>query len=380
MHRRRHRCPERHLRHRHRITNGVTAGSNVGATSGPDPITSTCGFQNGADVWYSYTATCTGVVTAEFCNAGSATFDTVLTAWTGACGSLVELNCNDDFCGLQSQIVFPVTIGTSYYLSVAGYNTINTGTFNLSVNCLLAASNDACATALILPEATVMSGSTLTASSGGDPVVTNCGFSNGPDVWYVIVPSCSGPYTATTCDPGTQYDTVLGIWDGTGGCGNLIAVACNDDDPNGCTTGGYFGLESRVSWTATAGTPYYISVSGYAGGTGNFNLIAFSGGGIALTFTTGGPGSIGYSVVGGPPGGLIFTAVTLLAGAYPSGWFFGIDITFGELQLEINQGFPFITLATSCGSSTVGPFPGVPSGLSVYGVALGLPADRRSRR
>jgi len=352
------------------IGDGVFAGSNALATSGPDPLGS-CGAM-GNDVWYAYTASCTGIAIAEFCNAGNATYDTVLTAWSGSCGTLLELSCNDDWCGLSSHITFGVTTGVVYYISVGGFGG-STGNFNLSVSCLVPAGNDVCSGALSLPEAVVTNGTNVGTTTGPDPVVTNCGFANSSDVWYVLVPSCSGTYTATTCLAGTNFDTVLGIWDGTGGCGNLIALACNDDDPTFCQSGQAFGLESRVSWTATAGTSYYISLAGYAGNTGNFQLIAQLGSGMALTFTNNGVGTIGYQVVGAPPNGACFTGITLQAGAYPTGWFFGIDIGFAELSSEINTGFPFLTGLTACGSTTVGPFAGVPSGLTLYGVALGFP-------
>jgi hypothetical protein len=324
------------------------------------------------DVWYAYTASCTGIAVAEFCNAGNANYDTVLTIWSGSCGGLVELSCNDDWCFLQSMVTFGVTAGSVYYLSVGGFGG-SQGNFNLSVSCFTPSGNDICSNAVSITEGVLTNGSNIGATSGGDPIVTNCGFSNGPDIWYVIVPSCTGLYTATTCDPGTGFDTVLGIWDGTGGCGNLVAVACNDDDPTGCTTGGWFGLESRVSWSAVAGTPYYISVAGYAGNTGSFAMMVSIGSGLTLTFTSTNPGTLGYDIIGGTPSGAAFTAVTFNAGAFPTGWFFGIDIGFPELANEVNIGFPFLVGLTACGSLTVGPFTGLPSGLTVYGVTLALP-------
>jgi hypothetical protein len=348
----------------------VFPGSNANSTTGPDPVGSCGAMAN--DVWYAYTASCNGIATAEFCNAGNANYDTVLTAWLGSCGALSEIVCNDDSCGLQSHITFGVTSGTVYYISAGGFGG-SIGTFNLSVFCTVPSGNDICAGAIGISEGTPVLGSNIGATSGGDPIVTSCGFQNGADVWYVVVPVCTGPYQATTCQGPTNVDTVLGIWDGTGGCGNLIAVACNDDDPTGCTAGQVFGLESRVNWNAVAGTPYYISVAGYFGGTGTFQLLVTSGSGLTLTFTNSGPGTIGYSVAGGPPGGSAFTAVTLAAGNFPAGWFFGIDIGFAELANEINTGFPFLVGLTPCGNVNVGPFGGLPSGLNIYGVTLGIP-------
>ena len=48
-------------------------------------------------------------------------YDTTLAAYTGMQGSLVEVACNDDAgSGLQSQIVFPVVGGQTYYFMAAG--------------------------------------------------------------------------------------------------------------------------------------------------------------------------------------------------------------------------------------------------------------------
>jgi hypothetical protein len=357
------------------IVDGVFPGTNVGAGTGPDPV-GVCGLMSN-DVWYAYTASCNGTATAEFCNLGTATYDTTLAAWSGTCGCLTELACNDDTCLLLSHITFDVLAGNVYYVSAGGFNG-NTGTFSLSMGCVAAVptpppTNDLCSGAITIVEGAIVTASNVGATTFGcpadNPVVVTCGYATDHDVWYVVVPACSGPYMATTCLAGTTLDTVLGIWDGTNGCAGLTLVACDDST---CALPSQW-FASTATWTATAGTPYYISVGGYLGATGTFNLLVASGSGISLAFTNAGPGTIGYSVVGGPSGGTIFTAATLVAGAYPSGWFFGIDITFPELSSEVNAGFPFITAASSCGTVSVGPIGGVPTGLTVYGVALGVP-------
>ncbi len=68
--------------------------------------------------------------------------------------------------------------------------------------------------------------------------------------------------TVDTC--GANYDSTLEIFDGTGGCGALVSLGCNDDS---C------GLQSTLSLAAVAAcVPLYIRVGGFAGGTGNFPL------------------------------------------------------------------------------------------------------------
>ena len=134
-----------------------------------------------------------------------------------------------------------------------------------------------------------------------------------------------------------------------------------------------FGLESRVTFTAAPGGLYYISVGGYFGATGNFDLLVTSSTVPVLTFISSGTGSIGYQVSGGPANATTFNAVTLNAGAYPNAWFFGIDIGFAEMINEWNSGFPFATTLNGCGLATVGPFCCLPSGLALYGVTVILP-------
>jgi hypothetical protein len=93
-----------------------------------------------------------------------------------------------------------------------------------------------------------------------------------------------GPLTADTCT-GTIYDSTIEIFDGTGGCGALVSLACNDDT---C------GLQSSVTVPAVTGTTYYIRVGGFAGDTGVFTLTINgpSGTGTVATSTNVGAGCV----------------------------------------------------------------------------------------
>jgi len=86
-----------------------------------------------------------------------------------------------------------------------------------------------------------------------------------------------------------------------------------------------------------------------------------------------GPGSILASLGGTPPNGTYFLAVTPSPGAYPAGWFFGVDIGFQELIAEVNFGTPFWGATDGCGAVSLGPFTGLPSGFQIFAVALGIP-------
>ncbi|MBI1849448.1 MAG: hypothetical protein HYR85_03785 [Planctomycetes bacterium] len=115
------------------IGNGMTMGNNIGATTSSP--TGSCGVM-GSDVWYSYTATCTGLVRASFCAqyGGMASYDSQIAIFTGDCANLNEIACNDDFCGLQSNVVFPVVAGTTYFIAVGGFAG-SQGSFTLSIFC-----------------------------------------------------------------------------------------------------------------------------------------------------------------------------------------------------------------------------------------------------
>jgi hypothetical protein len=80
--------------------------------------------------------------------------------------------------------------------------------------------------------------------------------------------------------------------------------------------------------------------------------------------------AISLSDVGGNPGDLCINALTLNAGAFPNGWYYGVDVGISELLFEFYSGPPFLTLLDAAGGyATV--VPGVPPlGLTFYGVAV----------
>jgi hypothetical protein len=83
----------------------------------------------GIDVWFSYTATCTGNTTISLCGAS---YDSCIQVFSGTCGALVSIICNDDSCGLQSQVSVATTLGTTYFIRVGGFAS-GTGTFPITI-------------------------------------------------------------------------------------------------------------------------------------------------------------------------------------------------------------------------------------------------------
>jgi hypothetical protein len=353
------------------IANGLTSGNNIGATAS-HPV-EPCGGVVSNDVWYVYTAPCTGLASVGTCAPGSATFDTVLTVWNGngGCCALNVVNCSDDFpgCGLASKVEFFVQAGKAYYISIGGYGGAS-GTFTLNLTCIywgvVLVGNNNCANAAPIVEHVSIADCNIGASAGFGEPLAPCA-PNDADVWYVFTASTTGSYTVTTCHLSTTFDTVLAAWAGT--CAAPILLACNDDScgpPSGST-------RSTLSFSTLAGTTVRISVGGFNGATGDFVLtVTPNSEQLGLSYFHVGPGTLGFHLFGGPPGGGYFVPTTVNAGAYPFGWCLGIDITLAELAAEVNTP-PFVGTLGPCGHLRVGPFTGLPGGLSVYGVAVANP-------
>ena len=97
------------------------------------------------DIWYVYTATCTGTGTVSTCNdgapeTGEADFDTKVAAYEGCecpAGNESIIGCNDDgpgCTGFTSIMSFDAMEGTCYTIRVGGFGT-STGTGVLAVSC-----------------------------------------------------------------------------------------------------------------------------------------------------------------------------------------------------------------------------------------------------
>ena len=91
---------------------------------------STVGTPN-EDFAYSFVAIAGGAYRFTFCEGGGwANFDTAMSVQgPDTCGPYVE--CNDDFCGLQSQVDFYATMDATYIAVVDGWSS-NTGNYGLA--------------------------------------------------------------------------------------------------------------------------------------------------------------------------------------------------------------------------------------------------------
>ncbi|MGE3321080.1 MAG: hypothetical protein AB7K52_02345 [Phycisphaerales bacterium] len=224
-------------------------------TTATNDTAGTCGASGTSpDIWFSFLPTETGSLLVNTCGSG---YDTVLSAYD-SCGG-VSLVCNDDFCGLQSQIIVPVTQDVRVFIRVSGFaGSVGTGT--LHVEFLTPPANDNCADATPVFDGDNAFNSVGATSDG----FASCGFGGDPgssDVWFAYTATSTGLMAATTCPGG--FDTIMSVLDSCGGA----ELACNDDTST--------GLCSRVFVNVTQGTTYLIRVAGFgtAAGVGNLNIL-----------------------------------------------------------------------------------------------------------
>jgi hypothetical protein len=156
--------------------------------------------------------------------------------------------CNDDACGLGSRVLLNATAGTSYIIRVHGFGG-QTGEATLRIG----AENDDCGAPLVI-------GNGMTtvningATQGGANIGCLIPFA---DVWMQYTATCSGEVTIDTCNNGTTFDTVLGVYRGSA-CPVTAArqMACNDD---ACSAN-----RSRVTFNAVNGQNYLVRLSNFS--------------------------------------------------------------------------------------------------------------------
>ncbi|MFO0874174.1 MAG: hypothetical protein U0575_09405 [Phycisphaerales bacterium] len=109
------------------ISAGVTPTSTIGAT-GDSVLPAGCeegyGLDVFNDVFFTYEATATGVVTVATCSPNT-TFDTRLAVYSGSCDDLTLIACNDDTgseCGIFSIATFQATCGERYIIQLGSYD------------------------------------------------------------------------------------------------------------------------------------------------------------------------------------------------------------------------------------------------------------------
>ena len=109
----------------------VPSTTNYDMTGSGNDWPGTCGGTGATeDVWFVATAPSTGIMIFSAC--GLQANDTVFTV-LDECGG-PQILCLDDFCGLQTEVSFPVVAGEDYYLRIADFaGGVHAGTFSAAM-------------------------------------------------------------------------------------------------------------------------------------------------------------------------------------------------------------------------------------------------------
>ncbi len=255
-------------------TQNVITDTNLGATDSGELPTPNCGGYFGNDVWYTLQIPASGVVNIETSDANGIT-DTAIAAYTGNCGNLTQIACDDDSgIGLFSTIIITGLPNTSIYVRVWAYSNFSSGNFNIVAydNSPPAPENNHCIDAISLAIGSsntqnVVTGTNVNATNSNELPIPNCANYNGNDIWYTAQVPASGLLTIETLDAGSLIDTGIAAY--TGSCGNLTQIDCDDD------TGS--NLYSLINISGLPNTTIYIRVWAFDNASsGDFNIVAYS--------------------------------------------------------------------------------------------------------
>ncbi len=189
---------------------------------------------------------------------GSEVADTILYAYEAVCGT-EAVGCNDDTGGWQSSITFDATEGTTYFFLVEEFGGNAFGAITLNFTRGEPVEGDSCDDAVTIPtDATTFDGG---LDGTIDIHAPGCSGAGGPEAVFMWTSDVTGTMTIDTF--GSEVgDTILYAHEGV--CGADEDLACNDDTD---------GLQSLITFEATAETVYYLFVEAWSGaGTGGVVL------------------------------------------------------------------------------------------------------------
>lgn len=251
------------------------AFTTIGATdSGIDDAlgcSTSAGPSVQADIWFEYTAFCTGTLDISTC--GAVDFDCRLSVYLadGGCPSSGDtpFACADDTCGTAASISTFAIAGQSFLIRI-GSSDGSTGSGVLTVECggFPGPPNDECADASSITEGTT-SVATLGATSSGIDSALACSQSGGPtvdaDLWYLFEAPCTGTVDVSFC--GADFDSRLDIYDATAGC------PTSGDSPYTCADDTCGDDPEITGMLAITGQQFLIRIGSRDGSTGSGDLV-----------------------------------------------------------------------------------------------------------
>ena len=265
-----------------------TVGYNTNATASAGVPAPGCANYNGGDVWYSITVPASGSANFSTFEANGFT-DGGLAIYSGTCGALTLISCNDDSGpGLFGEISSTtLTPGATIWIRVWEYGNNSFGTFNICVSepdaCgntgPTVGTNDYCNTpATLTSGGTSFSANTSTVFTQDLPgnlgsAGVFCG-SIENNSWYQFTAGATTetfPITSVTgCTQGIQAEAYSITYDSKGCC-NVFSSVSNCYSPANTSTG------TVTATGLTIGNQYMLMIDGYNGNGCDFTISGWDG-------------------------------------------------------------------------------------------------------
>jgi len=238
--------------------------TNAGATDSPGVPAPGCASYSGGDVWFTVTVPASGDVTVDL-SQGVIT-DGGMAIYSGTCGSLTLVECDDDDSanGLMPMIALTgQTPGATLWVRVWEFGGNNNGTFDICAYepvPVSAPANDDCSgafpTTVNATTCVSVTSGTIDGATASSQDATACGGTEDDDVWFSFVAPATGSVSVDLLNiAGSTTDLYHSIWEGT--CPSLTLVTGTCSDPNSQTVAGL-----------TPGNTYYVRVYSWTSTTG----------------------------------------------------------------------------------------------------------------
>jgi hypothetical protein len=232
------------------------AGDNTGATASAGVPAPGCAQYVGSDIWFKVTVPASGSVTVQTVTpaSGSPVSDTGLGIYSGTCGNLSLLGCDDDGTTTSTFSLLTVTgrtPGEVLFVRVWEFGGNAFGPIALCAVTFSPPTNDECAGAIAVPVSatcTPVSGTLGGATQSLAPAATCGTLATITDVWYRFTATAA---TQTVTLTG-NFQAVIDVRIGT--CASSSSVYC----------GIGIGPQPRIISGLTVGQQYYLRV--YASG------------------------------------------------------------------------------------------------------------------
>jgi hypothetical protein len=235
--------------------------------------------------WFSFTGDGnTYRVRSIQCTGPNANLDLQVAVYSGTCGNLTDVACNEDEDGANNifnfNVEFDTEDGVEYLILVDGYQG-EAGEFCIEVtNVTEPLPGDECADAIdinslfgqaqMMPQLSEEYDNTGYTDSPDDPTNHLCGnnITGFNPIWFAF----TGDDNTYTINSTGGFDLIATLYSGE--CGNLTALVCNDDD-----VALNFGLEIQTE----VGVDYLLIASSANGGSGAFNIEVTNQGSVGVT-------------------------------------------------------------------------------------------------